>query len=93
MKKIVSIIISALMITAVTVTAFAETDEVITTVGVILKGDINGDGEANNKDVVELFRYASGNKKADDETAYDFNGDKEVNNKDVVELFRYLSAK
>ena len=55
-------------------------------------GDINGDGEANNKDVVILFRYVSGDKKLDDESAYDFNGDNEVNIKDTVRLFKYLSG-
>ena len=57
----------------------------------VLKGDCDGNGEVNNKDVVTLFRYVSGNDKVEDESAYDFNGDKEVNNKDVVELFRYVS--
>lgn len=52
--------------------------------------DVNGDGEANNKDVVELFRYVS---KGDAEynAEYDIDGSKEVNNKDVVALFRALS--
>ena len=56
-----------------------------------VKGDCNGDGEADNKDVVALFRYVStGTSEYDPK--YDFNGDKEVNNKDVVALFRYLSS-
>ncbi|MBQ7699065.1 MAG: phosphodiester glycosidase family protein, partial [Clostridia bacterium] len=46
-----------------------------------VKGDCNGDGEADNKDVVALFRYVStGTSEYDPK--YDFNGDKEVNNKD-----------
>lgn len=58
----------------------------------IRPGDVNGDYEINNKDVVTLFRYVSGGNKIEDETVYDYNGDKEVNNKDVVALFRYVSA-
>lgn len=57
-----------------------------------LKGDVNGDREVNNKDVVVLFRYVSGTSKVEDETVYDFNGDGDVNNKDVVALFRYVSS-
>lgn len=55
-------------------------------------GDINGDGEANNKDVVSLFRYVSGNTDAASAESCDFNGDGEINNKDVVALFRAVST-
>ena len=54
-------------------------------------GDINGDGELDNKDVVILFRYLSGSEKLEDESVYDFNGDGEADNKDVVSLFRHIS--
>ena len=53
-----------------------------------LRGDVNKDGEENNKDVVVLFRYVSA---GGNEPEYDFSGDGEVNNKDVVSLFRYIS--
>ena len=53
-------------------------------------GDMNGDNTVDNKDVVTLFRYASGN--AGYDAVYDYNNDNEVNNKDVVELFRFVSA-
>ena len=53
-------------------------------------GDMNGDGAADNKDVVLLFRYVSFDLGYD--PAYDFDGDGEVNNKDVVALFRSVSA-
>ena len=56
-------------------------------------GDCNGDGAVDNKDVVVLFRYVSGGKKAEDESVYDFNNDGVVDNKDVVALFRYTSTK
>ena len=55
-------------------------------------GDVNLDGEVNNKDIVALFRYVSGGEKAEDEAVYDFNADGEVNNKDVTSLFRYVSS-
>ena len=55
------------------------------------EGDLNGDGEANDKDVELLFKYLSmwnveitGN--------LDINGDGRVNNKDLVRLARYVSG-
>ena len=57
-----------------------------------IPGDINGDKEIDNKDVVALFRYVSMGIPAEDETPYDFDGDGNVNNKDVVALFRYMST-
>ena len=57
-----------------------------------LIGDCNGDGETNNKDVVALFRYVSGNKNAAVEENCDYNNDGNIDNKDVVALFRYISS-
>lgn len=55
-------------------------------------GDINGDGDVNNKDFTRLFQYLS---KWDDikvnEAALDVNGDKSIDNKDLTRLFQYLS--
>ena len=82
MKKIISLIICAFIVITAAATALA----------IAIEGDINLDGEANNKDVVTLFRYVSGNNKEEDETLFDYNKDGEVNNKDVVSLFRYLSS-
>lgn len=84
MKKIVSLIIALVTVSAVCAgtVIFAA----------FLPGDVNGDGELDNKDVVTLFRYVSGGTKADDESAYDYNGDGTVDNKDVVSLFRYVSG-
>ncbi len=56
------------------------------------KGDVNGDNEVNNKDVVTMFRYVSGSDRLDDESMYDHNGDHTVDNKDVVSLFRFVSS-
>ncbi len=58
----------------------------------VVDGDINGDGKANNKDVVALFRYVSGSIEAF--VVYDnldVNKDTRLNNKDVVALFRKVS--
>ena len=58
-----------------------------------IAGDVNLDGQVNNKDIVSLFRYTSGVEGLEvDLTACDTNGDGTINNKDVVNLFRYLSG-
>jgi hypothetical protein len=56
------------------------------------KGDVNGDGSLNNKDVVALFRLVSAGGAAATVEKCDINGDNNVNNKDVVALFRYVSS-
>lgn len=59
----------------------------------VLANDVNGDGFVNNKDVVILFRYISGNIGVFIEKAVsDINNDGELGNKDVVMLFRILSS-
>ncbi|MBR6920854.1 MAG: dockerin type I repeat-containing protein [Clostridia bacterium] len=91
MKKLISVIICLAMIITATVSVVANDvlrDEEETTV----VGDMNGDKEADNKDVVTLFRYVSSGERLEDESMYDFNGDGAVDNKDVVALFRYLSG-
>lgn len=55
----------------------------------VLAKDVNGDGETDNKDVVFLFRYVSGDSEYN--AAYDVDEDGELTNKDVVALFRALS--
>lgn len=58
-----------------------------------IAGDVNGDGETNNKDVTVLFRYLSNIKvETIDLIAADCNGDGETDNKDVVTLFKFLSG-
>jgi len=57
-----------------------------------LPGDVNGDGNVNNKDLTRLFRYLSGFDVEVNETALDITGDGSVNNKDLTRLFRYLSG-
>ena len=57
-----------------------------------MPGDVNGDRSVNNKDVVALFKYASGGENEVNVIALDINGDGSVNNKDVVALFKYVSG-
>ena len=57
------------------------------------KGDVNGDGSVNLKDVVMLRRYIAGGWGVDlDETLADVNGDGAVNLKDAVTLRRYIAG-
>ena len=56
-----------------------------------LRGDVNGDGSVNNKDVVMLFRHLSGVDQPVVKENLDVNADGAVNNKDVTALFRYVS--
>ncbi len=56
-----------------------------------IAGDINGDGNVNNKDLTRLFQYLSDWDVTVNEEALDVNGDNKVNNKDLTRLFQYLS--
>ena len=53
-------------------------------------GDINGDGEVDNKDVTWLMRYVKYQDVSVTALALDVNGDGEVDNKDVTWLMRYV---
>ena len=56
-----------------------------------IRGDINGDGEVDNKDLTRLFQYLSNWDVTVNEPALDVNGDSSVDNKDLTRLFQYLS--
>ncbi len=55
-----------------------------------LPGDINNDGEVNNKDVTRLIRFLKYQDVQAVEPAVDANGDGEWSNKDVTRLIRYI---
>lgn len=58
-------------------------------------GDVNGDGDVNNKDVALLFRYLGDENSVPASFRLDLadvNSDGDVNNKDVATLFRQVSA-
>lgn len=55
-----------------------------------LPGDINGDGEVENKDVTCLIRYLKYHDIPAVKANVDTNGDNEPDNKDVTQLIRYI---
>ena len=55
-----------------------------------IPGDINGDGELNNKDVTRLIRYIKYGDVEAVEYALDPNLDGATDNKDVTRLIRYI---
>ena len=90
MKKLLSVILSAIMIVSVICSSQIIS---VSAAGAGMAGDVNTDKKVNNKDVTVLFRHVSGvTQDAFDETAADCDGDGTVDNKDVVDLFRYLSG-
>ena len=54
-------------------------------------GDINGDGNVNNHDLVAMQRYLNKWNVSVAEDALDVNGDGKVNNRDLATLQRYLA--
>ena len=57
----------------------------------VVRGDANGDGTVNNRDVALLQQYINGWDVTVDEAA-DANGDGEVNNRDVALLQQYING-
>ena len=53
-------------------------------------GDVNGDGELDDADVLFLIRYVRYGDQTLDGAALDVNGDGEVDNRDVTRLIRYI---
>lgn len=58
----------------------------------ITAGDINGDGNVNNKDLTRLLRYIAGDSVEVVRQTLDTNGDGNVNNKDLTRLLRYIAG-
>lgn len=55
-------------------------------------GDVNGDSEINNRDLVLIQQYLNGWKVTVDADACDCNADGEINNRDLVLLQQYLNG-
>ena len=55
-------------------------------------GDINGDGEVNNKDIALLMQHINGWNVEIDLTVADVKFDGKINNKDIVILTRYING-
>jgi hypothetical protein len=78
--------------------ANAETVELGTVPGslnVILLGDVTGDGEVDNRDVIMIARYLVKLVEFDERQMFlaDFNGDGIVNNTDLVLIARYIVSR
>lgn len=56
------------------------------------KGDVNGDGKLNNKDVMILMQFFAGWPVSVEERVRDVNGDGKQNNKDVMLLMQFLAG-
>ncbi|MBR5371414.1 MAG: dockerin type I repeat-containing protein [Oscillospiraceae bacterium] len=84
---------SAVITTESTVTTATVTTSASTTAAVPKKGDLNGDGKLDLKDVVLLRRaIAGGWNVTADPAAADLNGDSAVNLKDVILLRRTIAG-
>lgn len=64
----------------------------INTLAQSIPGDINNDGDINNKDITRFFQHLSNWDVEVNENALDINGDGDINNKDLTRLFQYLSG-
>ena len=57
------------------------------------KGDANGDGSVDGRDVIRLAKYIAGQGVAIDETAADLNGDGNIDGRDLLRLAKQLAGK
>ena len=95
MKKILSVIIIAVLLLSSLVPCVLADDDIelpVVDFNQKKQGDVNGDKRVDNKDVVLLFRYLSGGEEEIIVNNADLNRDGQIDNKDVVALFRYVSS-
>ena len=57
-----------------------------------IAGDINGDGNVNNKDLTRLLKYIAGEDVEVVTVTIDPNGDGNINNKDLTRLMKYIAG-
>ncbi|KHD35933.1 endoglucanase [Clostridium acetobutylicum] len=60
--------------------------------GNVVVGDINGDGEVNGRDLMELRKYIAGKTTDINKDSADINGDGVINGRDLMELIRKISS-
>lgn len=60
--------------------------------GSVVYGDVNGDGNINNRDLGLLQKYLNGSDVTVDELAADLNADGKLNNRDLGLLQKLLNA-
>lgn len=78
MKKIIAVISAILMMSTLTIGAFAATT-----------GDVNGDGVVNSLDALNVLQYVVGIKVDDfNKTAADVNGDGKINSGDALKILQ-----
>ena len=87
MKKLLAFLLSLLLVVSSigTVTAVATTDTAI------VYGDVDSNGEINNKDLAMLMQYINYWGISIDTDAADVNADGEVNNRDYALLMQYVN--
>ena len=89
MKKTLALILSLIMV----VSCFSGIITGVQATGISpIAGDINGDGNVNNKDLTRLLKYIAGEDVEVVTVTIDPNGDGNVNNKDLTRLMRYISG-
>ena len=86
MKKMLIVLAAlCLMMTAVMGVAAVSADQVT-------YGDLNGDGDINNRDLALMQQYINGWKVEVDAEAADVNADGDVNNRDLALLQQYING-
>ena len=79
--------------TSITITGNVTLTAQWTDASAVLKGDVNGDGEVNMKDIADLQRYENGWDVAIVIANADLNGDGEIGMKDITDLQKLINSK
>ncbi len=91
MKRVLSVLLVAAMLMAVLPMAAVSAADSVAKPAAMLYGDVNNDGNINNKDLGLLQQYLNEWDVNPDMVASDTNGDGKVNNKDLGLLQQYLN--
>ena len=77
MKRIISLLLAAVFVFSVCITAQAAQ-----------RGDVNGDGKVNSSDALLVLQYSVGATKKIDKTAADLNSDGNINSSDALTILQ-----